>query len=334
MVTVQEDPFEPPKFKTKRIPRGPPSPPVPVLHSPPRKVTAEEQEAWRIPPCISNWKNPKGYTIPLDKRMASDGRGLQQVTINDNFAKLSESLYLADRHAREEIEKRAALERKLAENEKKAKEEHLRQLAQKAREERANLTSRIKTRSPSPLPRGRSRSRSRSRSPEKMAREREEIRYERRKERERETRLSRMGEEKRKKMIGRNEERDISEKIALGGAQSTYAKGGMYDQRLFNQSEGISSGFGDDEAYNLYDKPLFNGSSANMIYKPRKAVDSLLDDEVQDEVSSLLDTTRFKAYKGFKGADEQPEREGPVQFEKEADPFGVDEFLDEARKKA
>ena len=36
---------------------------------------------WKIPPCISNWKNQKGYTIPLDKRLAADGRGLQQVII-------------------------------------------------------------------------------------------------------------------------------------------------------------------------------------------------------------------------------------------------------------
>jgi hypothetical protein len=35
-------------------------------------------------------QNPKGYTIPLDKRLAADGRGLQEVQINDNFAKLSE----------------------------------------------------------------------------------------------------------------------------------------------------------------------------------------------------------------------------------------------------
>ena len=37
----------------------------------------KEQQEWKIPPCISNWKNPRGYTIPLDKRLAADGRGLQ-----------------------------------------------------------------------------------------------------------------------------------------------------------------------------------------------------------------------------------------------------------------
>ncbi len=42
-----------------KIPKGPPSPPAPVLHSPTRKVTVKEQQEWKIPPCISNWKNPK-----------------------------------------------------------------------------------------------------------------------------------------------------------------------------------------------------------------------------------------------------------------------------------
>ena len=49
------------------------------MHSPPRKVTVKDQQAWKIPPCISNWKNAKGYTIPLDKRLAADGRSLTQV---------------------------------------------------------------------------------------------------------------------------------------------------------------------------------------------------------------------------------------------------------------
>lgn len=34
IVGRQADPFEPPKFKHKKIPRGPPSPPPPVMHSP------------------------------------------------------------------------------------------------------------------------------------------------------------------------------------------------------------------------------------------------------------------------------------------------------------
>ena len=74
------DPLEPPKFRHKKVPRGAGSPPVPVMHSPPRSVSTKELQDWKIPPCISNWKNAKGYTIPLDKRLAADGRGLQEAS--------------------------------------------------------------------------------------------------------------------------------------------------------------------------------------------------------------------------------------------------------------
>ena len=66
MVEAQRDPMEPPRFKTnKKIPRGPPSPPAPVMHSPTRKTTVKEQQEWKIPPCISNWKNPKVTVLLL-----------------------------------------------------------------------------------------------------------------------------------------------------------------------------------------------------------------------------------------------------------------------------
>ena len=83
--------------------------------------------------------NCQGYTIPLDKRLAADGRGLQPVHINENFAKLAEALYIADRKAREAVEMRAQIEKKLAQKEKEKREENLRQLAQKARDERAGI---------------------------------------------------------------------------------------------------------------------------------------------------------------------------------------------------
>ena len=48
----------------------------------------------------------QGYTIPLDKRLAADGRGLQEVQINDQFAKLTEALYVAESKAREAVDMR------------------------------------------------------------------------------------------------------------------------------------------------------------------------------------------------------------------------------------
>ncbi|KAE8586118.1 hypothetical protein XENTR_v10021558 [Xenopus tropicalis] len=178
MVEMQKDPMEPPRFKiNKKIPRGPPSPPAPVMHSPSRKMTVKEQQEWKIPPCISNWKNAKGYTIPLDKRLAADGRGLQTVHINENFAKLAEALYIADRKAREAVEMRAQVERKMAQKEKEKKEEKLRELAQIARERRAGIKSHTD-------------------KEDGEAREREEIRHERRKERQHERNLSRAAPDK------------------------------------------------------------------------------------------------------------------------------------------
>lgn len=141
MVEAAVDPLEPPKFKHKKVPGGPPEAPVPVMHSPPRKVTLADQQAWKIPPCVSNWKNSRGYVIPLDKRIAADGRNLLEPTVNDNFAKLSEALLMAERKARVEVETRAAIQKKLAMKQKEEKEAELRDLAAKARLERTGVAT-------------------------------------------------------------------------------------------------------------------------------------------------------------------------------------------------
>ncbi|KLJ09470.1 pre-mRNA-processing protein 45 [Blastomyces silverae] len=341
IVERQVDPMEPPKFKHKKIPRGPPSPPPPIMHSPPRKLTAEDQEAWRIPPPVSNWKNPRGYTVPLDKRLAADGRGLQDVSINDKFAQFAEALFTADRHAREEVKQRAQMQQKLAEKEKAQKEEHLRQLAQKAREARSGGTSRQESRA-----RTRSRSASGSRSPspyssrsatpsedEEAARERERRRRQQRQEDERQLRQSRMGTERRIQMMAREQNRDISEKVALGLAKPTQSKETMYDSRLFNQSSGFDSGFNEDQAY---DKPLFAAQDAiNSIYRPRAQADDLDDEEAAGaEMGRIERNSRFevlgRAKQGFKGAADAEARDGPVQFEKDtSDPFGIDGMIAE-----
>ncbi|KAL4918480.1 SKIP/SNW domain-containing protein [Aspergillus aurantiobrunneus] len=336
IVERQQDPMEPPKFKHKKIPRGPPSPPPPVMHSPPRKLTAEDQEAWKIPPPVSNWKNPKGYTVPLDKRLAADGRGLQDVSINDKFAQFAEALFTADRHAREEVRLRAQMQQRLAEKEKAQKEDHLRALAQRAREERTRGQDSRTSRSPS---RGRSRSASysdtsdRSRTPSEdgeAVRERERIRHERRQDAERQLRQSRMGTERRIQAMAREQNRDISEKVALGLAKPTQSAETMWDSRLFNQTSGMSSGFNED---NPYDKPLFAAHDAiNSIYRPKPQADFDDEADAEGEMSKLQKTNRFevlgRAKEGFRGAGDAEERSGPVQFEKDtADPFGIDNMI-------
>lgn len=346
----QQDPMEPPKHKIKKVPRGPGSPPPPVMHSPPRKLTAEDQEAWRIPPPVSNWKNPKGYTVPLDKRLAADGRGLQDVTINDKFAQLSEALTSADRHAREEVQQRQRMQQRLAEKEKEAKEENLRMLAQKAREDRAAAAStrrisssrRSRSRSGSVDSRSSyssysSRSRSRSRSEERDRREREQQRADRRREAQRELRQKNMGHERRLQMMAREQNRDVSEKVALGLAKPTQNKEAMYDSRLFNQSSGFAAGFNEDQPY---DKPLFADREAlNSIYRPGVGGDD--DEDGGETMEKIQGTKRFESLgkapkEGFKGTDTVEQRSGPVMFERDRgdDPFGVEEMIKQAEKGA
>ncbi|NXP15186.1 SNW1 protein, partial [Thinocorus orbignyianus] len=314
MVEMQKDPMEPPRFKiNKKIPRGPPSPPAPVMHSPSRKMTVKEQQEWKIPPCISNWKNAKGYTIPLDKRLAADGRGLQTVHINENFAKLAEALYIADRKAREAVEMRAQVERKMAQKEKEKHEEKLREMAQKARERRAGIKTHVE-------------------KEDGEARERDEIRHDRRKERQHDRNLSRAAPDKRSK-LQRNENRDISEVIALGVPNPRPSNELQYDQRLFNQSKGMDSGFagGEDEIYNVYDQPWRSGKDmAQNIYRPSKNVDK---DMYGDDLEARIKTNRFVPDKEFSNSDRNTRgrgRDGPVQFEE--DPFGLDKFLEEAKQ--
>lgn len=300
MVDAQIDPMMPPKFKHKKAPRGPAEDPVPVLHSKPAKLTKEERDAWKVPACISNWKNTRGYTIPLDKRLAADGRNLIEHSINPNFANLAESLYVAERQAREEVSMRAKVRAKLAEQQTNQREEELRNLAMQARMERNNNYSsqNRSNNNDDASAEGRDRGRNGSYHDESSAaaidegkdnryyngsadapshsipaseddvalRQREMLRRERKRQHEREIRL-----ENSKHVRARLEdERDVSEKIALG--QHTGTGGGGIDNRLYNQEggTGMDSGFGADDEFNAYSKPLFDSVSTS-IYKPTNA---------------------------------------------------------------
>lgn len=416
MVEAQVDPLEPSKHEFKKAPRGSSSPPVPILHSPPRKLTVADQQAWKVPPCISNWKNSKGFIIPLDKRLAADGRGLQEVTINNKFATLSEALYVAERKASEDLRVRNQIRRKMAVQEKEDREKELREMAAKARVERSGVfpdfpasttqvqaqqqsyasdsegddgdqsshykprpgSSRPDSLAPGPSSSSRRREeehdeykstgqggsgrRDRDRESigsgssdeerddddrddrrhgesdrDKQARlQREKMRVEKRKERERELRLDNMKGNMRKNKVDRDEGRDISEKIALGMHKASGKLTGeaMFDSRLFNQSAGLSSGFGADDEYSTFTKPLFERGEASSIYRPKKADGDIYGD-ADAQMSKLTDTSRFKPDTGFKGADSGAgagPRDAPVQFERSRghdaeDQFGISDIV-------
>ncbi|XP_051204258.1 SNW/SKI-interacting protein A [Lolium perenne] len=131
-VSLSEIPLDllvPPKFKSRRLPRPGRSRPTPVMSSPPRLPSQKDQLDWKVPPCMSPWKNLRGYTIPLDKRQRpSEGGEELRNRISDNFVSLTESLRAAEVKARL-MEMRAKLVLR--------REQELRRLAASARGERA-----------------------------------------------------------------------------------------------------------------------------------------------------------------------------------------------------
>jgi len=438
MVEAQVDPLEPPKFKHKKVPGGPADAAVPIMRSPPRKVGLADQEAWKIPSCVSNWKNARGYVVPLDKRVAADGRGLLEPTINDGFAKLSESLLIAERKARVEVETRAAIQRKLQIKAKEDKEAELRALAAKARMGRAGIIDMSSSSSSTSAPHqqwerggdirsmkgeehndhgngGRRRGHNEGVDENEDDGEEEEERgddplrpmskeelegngdasmpqrpqahnetdadYRARLQRERERRELKRGRDKMSRLDGassdqppssslhqqsnnngggkrsrfnnnndRDEDRDVSEKIALGllTGQGVRKEGGsaesLYDARLFNQSEGVGGGFGNDDEYNVYGQAWRSGSGGGAsvgesIYRPRASGGGggggvLSSSDADKAINSLRTgaTSRFSstALPSQSSAVHRPA--GPVEFERgktdaSSDPFGLDSLL-------
>ena len=309
MVERQEDPLEPAKHKHKRVPRGPGDPPPTVMHSPPRNATKEDQEAWKIPSAVSNWKNPNGYTIPLDKRLAADGRGLQDNTINPRHAHLAESLYLASEAARDEVRRRAEIRQEALLAEREAKEQSLQELARQTLEAKQRIVADYVEEN------GIDDDDGDDNRDEGMSRaQRDRIREERRYDRERQRKLETAGGRR-----GRtDEDRDVSERVALG-ERVPLSKDSMFDQRLFNQSEGLAAGFGGDDEYNIYDKPLFTAGSQSALFKAPQATDAEQNYVSQAEMDRLMDTSRFKPDRDFAGVDRsgpRVTRSEPVQFDR------------------
>ncbi|OEL21656.1 SNW domain-containing protein 1 [Dichanthelium oligosanthes] len=313
---AQEDPVLPPKHRRRRVPPLAGSPPVTVLHSPPRPVSRKDMEDWKIPPNVLDWKNPKGYCIPLDKRVASDGRRMQDVQVSDGFASLSEALYVAERKSREAIEMRDKVRTELRMKEEEQRERKLREIANLARAEAASDAA------PAPPPVDAEDARDQliqQQWEERMQRELDMVREERRRQRERERR--REASRGKKSRVTRDRDRDVGERIALGMVTTGAAGAGevTYDERLFNQDTGMDSGFAADDLYNVYSGRLFAAQPAlSTLYRPNRHGDSDIYGDADEQLEKTTKTTdMFKPDRGFSGAPERPagKRERPVEFD-------------------
>lgn len=127
------------------------------------------------------------------------------------------------------------------------------------------------------------------------SRERDQLRQERHKDRARERNLARAAPDKRSR-LQRERERDISEQIALGLPAKSIPNTGeaQFDQRLFNTSKGMDSGYGHDDEYNVYDKPWKDSNSiASHIYRPSKNIDK---DTYGEDLEKLVKTNRLEYF--------------------------------------
>ncbi|EAY19988.1 SKIP/SNW domain containing protein [Trichomonas vaginalis G3] len=212
------DPFDPARFRTRKVIELQEKDPEPILTAPVKKLTPEEEKYWYIPPVISNWKNPAGNVIPMDKRVAADGRRNIKPELNDKFAFMNRALEATMQSINEAAHQRAIQQRQLLIKQQEEEKEQQREEVRKLREEKMKIAA-LKN--------------SEERSHDKLIEEHNE---------------------ERKRL--QNRRRDVSGRVAPGFALvSTNEE--VFDNNLFGKNGGIDQGFIDEESNNAYDAPLF-----------------------------------------------------------------------------
>ena len=324
LVALPVDPLSNIKYRHHKIPLSNTNEKnfVPVLQSPSKPLSLEEQKKWKIPPCVNMSNNPKGLVIPLDIRLANDGRNLREYKANKNFAKFADILALTEKNVRKEIEDRNKIAQSIQIAAAMKKEQELKEAAKQARMERKsfnknnNSSSIIYTLDNSDIinknrednyilnnKRKRSIS-SEEEEEEKERKERNELRELRKKEIE---------YERRQELIKKYEKegRDINDKILLG-QNNMINNNNVIDSRLYELEGGIENPFDYNEDVQVYDKPLFNDKNKlSNIYKNFNSSGGENTKKLMGKILSQkgkLFNTDLDAINSRK--------EGPVQFEK------------------
>ena len=309
---------------------------VPVLQEPAQKLSYEEQKKWKIPPCVNMSNNPKGLVIPLDIRLANDGRNLREYQANQNFSKFADILALTEKNVRKEIDDRNKIAQSIQIAAAMKKEQELREAAKQARLERKSLNNNTNnntsslmfsldneelnskknknnlnetkdkiSKNDSYLKNKRNRNESEEEDEEETERkERNELRAIRKKEIEYERRI-----EIQKKY--EKEGRDINDKVLLG-QNNMVNNNNVIDSRLYDQQGGIENVFDYEEDCEVYDKPLFNDKSKlSNIYKTFNTSGG----NNSKRLMSKIISQGGKVFNNDMDAINS-RKEGPVQFEK------------------
>ena len=328
LVALPVDPLSNLKYRHHKIPLSNTNEKnfVPVLQSPPTPLSLEEQKKWKIPPCVNMSNNPKGLVIPLDIRLANDGRNLREYKANKNFAKFADILALTEKNVRKEIEDRNKIAQSIQIAAAMKKEQELKEAAKQARMERNSLnnytnsnksynnnSNMIYSLDTSDILSNKKeeknflknkRERSINEEEIKEIKERNELREIRKKEIEYERRIEIMKKYEK-------EGRDVNDKVLLG-QNNIINNNNVIDSRLYEVEGGIENPFDYEEDCEVYDKPLFNGK--NKISNIYKNFNSSGGENSKKLVGKIL------SQKGKLFTNDidvlNSRKEGPVQFEK------------------
>ena len=328
LVALPVDPLSNLKYRHHKIPLSNTNEKnfVPVLQAPPTPLSMEEQKKWKIPPCVNMSNNPKGLVIPLDIRLANDGRNLREYKANKNFAKFADVLTLTEKNVRKEIEERNKIAQSIQIAAAMKKEQELKEAAKQARMERKsfnNLTNKsnmIYSLDTSDIlsnkksdkeflknKRERSLSNEEREKELKEIKERNELREIRKKEIEYERRIEIMKKYEK-------EGRDVNDK-ALLGQNNMINNNNVIDSRLYEVEGGIENPFDYEEDCEVYDKPLFNGK--NKISNIYKNFNSSGGENSKKLMGKIL-SQKGKLFNSDIDVI-NARKEGPVQFEKSKD---------------
>ena len=324
LVALPVDPLSNIKYRHHKIPLSNTNEKnfVPVLQTPSKPLSLEEQKKWKIPPCVNMSNNPKGLVIPLDIRLANDGRNLREYKANKNFAKFADILAMTEKKVRKEIEERNKIAQSIQIAAAMKKEKELKEAAKQARMERKSYTNKNSTNNNSSmvysldtsdilnnkeeegnylLKNKRERSKDKE---EKERKERNELREIRKRDIEYERRLELIKQYEK-------EGRDINDKILLG-QNNMINNNNVIDSRLYELEGGIENPFDYNEDCQVYDKPLFNGK--NKLSNIYKNFNSLGGENSKKLMGKIL-SQKGKLFNSDLEAINS-RKEGPVQFEK------------------
>jgi SNW domain-containing protein 1 len=326
LVALPVDPLSNIKYRHHKIPLSNTNEKnfVPVLQTPSKPLSLEEQKKWKIPPCVNMSNNPKGLVIPLDIRLANDGRNLREYKANKNFAKFADILALTEKNVRKEIDERNKIAHSIQIAAAMKKELELKEAAKQARMERKsfnknnNASSVVYSLDNSDfLNNNKNREESHilnNKRKRSMNSEEEKESIERKERNElREIRKKEIEYERRQELIKKYEKegRDINDKVLLG-QNNMINNNNVIDSRLYEIEGGIENPFDYNEDVQVYDKPLFNDKNKlSNIYKNFNSTGGENTKKLMGKILSQkgkLFNTDLDAINSRK--------EGPVQFEK------------------